>query len=945
MSRASTARPPSLPRLVLRLALPRGAAREAITGDLDDEFAHFARERSVDWARAWYRRQSRGVVLHYALRRRLGMPAGGRAPHSGRRGVPDSSSGNRLDSLLMDLKFALRGLRRDRGFAAVAILTLTIGIGANTAIFSVIDGVLLRPLPYSDPESLVLLMESHATAEGSYTPYAISPANFLDWQERNEVFTGVSLIADTTAELGEEDDPPRIEGLRVSVNFFEVLGVEAALGRTFRPDEAPPDSPAVVVISHGFWQRAFGADPEAVGKSLRLEASPHTVIGVMPPEFAFSRVRGGYVDPRMRDYFVPDPFGTLARDQRRYRSLSAVARLRPGISIEQADDAMDAIAVALAQEYPEINTNRLTGEPNLVHVESLHRGLVGTMGTALWMLMGAVALVLVIACANVGNLLLVRSTSRRREIALRTAIGAGRLRLARQMLTESLVLGTLGGLGGLLLARWTVPMILPLAPITIPPTLLRNVGIDARILVFTLAVCFLTAIAFGLAPALRCARSDPGPILRAGKEIPAPRRPLRGRQLVVAIEIGLALVLLVGLGLLASTFARLDAIPLGFDPGNGLYIVTTFPSEHRGPEGRDARIEVTGRLVERLQAVPEIEAASAVNMLPLRYNWVGGDIHIEGRPVHPESDATADGSGRPDEALLRVATPGYMEMMRIPILRGRAFASSDDDAAPPVAIINQAMAEEYWSGQSPLGRKVATTSRSSRDGDQLRFLEIVGVAGNVWERNHYAFTGRAPLFGSEIPATIYMPFAQRPASRSVIVVARHSADEAVVAAAMGAVVQGIMPDVRIPHPESLESYVDDWLVSGELRFCALLVGIASAIAVLLSLMGVYGAMAFDVTRRTHEIGVRMALGARAGSIVTAIVGQGLRLAVFGSVLGLLGAAATTRLLSRWLYGVSPTDPFVFASLTLAIIGVAVLACWIPARRAARVDPMTSLRAE
>ena len=917
--------------------------RDALQTSLEMRWAH------------WRGRPGAPLSLRETTSWKIGRSPGSRSsgtgpgmtPRTPRDVVRETARFAFVDGLLMDLKFAVRGLRRNPGFAAVAILTLAIAIGANTAIFSVVDGVLLTPLPVFEPENLVVVMEHHAIRDGSFRQYAVSPANFLDWQERNHVFSGMTLIADATATLDDSDDAEQLQGLRVSANFFEVVGVPAELGRTFRPEEDAPDAPSVVVISHGLWQRAFAADRAAIGEVVSLSGAPHTIIGVAPASFSFARIRGGSADTATRDFWALDPFGRFARTERRNRLLSVVARLGPGVTVEQAREEMHGIAEALAAEYPDINVNRITGEANSVYVGGLHRSLVGNMRPALWMLMGAVGLVLVIACTNIANLLLVRAAARRREVAVRAAIGAGRLRLARQALTEAVLLAAFGGAGGLLLAWWAVPTILPLAPVDIPPPLLRNVGIDGGVLAFTTLVCLGTAIAFGLAPALRSSGNGPGPGLRGVDEEGARGRWLPRRQLLVATEIALALVLMVGLGLLAATFTRLYTIPLGFDT-NDAYTASISLAGSRGRSVAENRetAELIRMVVGRLEALPEVETAAATNLLPLRTNTAGSDLQIEGRPIRAgesaELGSTVNEANEPDFAMLRYVTPGYFEALRIPLLRGRRLAWLDDTSVGDVAVINETMAEEYWPGQNPIGRRVATTSPGWTAGDALQFVEVVGVVGNIWERNHYAITD--DWVGSPFPPTMYAPIAQRRVRSVNFVVRQRGTDAGFVSAVAGAL-RSIDPGRRVEGPEPLEDYVIGLLVSDELRFCTVIIGIMTGIALLLALMGVYGTMAFHVAGRTHEIGVRMALGSRAGAIVALFVGQALRIAVLGAVGGVLIALGTTHLLSRWLYEVSPTDPLVFASLSTVMVAVAVLACWIPARRAARVDPITSLRAE
>ena len=909
------------------------------------------------WAR-WRGRPgaplSRRETIGWWLGRGRGSSASGQA--SGGSGAPGPGPRRRalVDPALMDLKFAVRGLRRNPGFAVVAVLTLAIAIGASTAIFSFVDGLLLRPLPLFEPDRLVLLMEYRPRDDGSFQPFAISPANFLDWQERNRVFSGMSAIAwNENAALGVGDDAAQISGLRVSANFFDVLGVTAAVGRTFRAEEELPDALAVVVISHGLWERAFGGDPSVIGRTIPLSGAPHTVIGVAPADFSFTAVVGGNVDTATRDYWTLDPFLRRGPTERSYKVLAAVARLRPGVTIVQAREEMEAMAAALAGEFPEVNSNLNTGQAWSVNVENYRIGIVSSLRPVLWMLMGAVGFVLAIACTNVANLLLVRSASRRREVAVRAAIGAGRLRLARQMLTESFLLAVMGCAGGLLLAWWAIPVILPLAPPTTPPPLLENIGVDGRVLLFTAMIGLVTAIAFGLPPALRSTSQGPGRALR-GIAVRGTRSRFLGRQLVVGAQIALALVLLVGVGLLLTTFARLYAIPLGFDPGNVYAVFTSAPPPGQGaaPDSASTAPQTVVRgVVERLEAHPEIESAAFTSLLPFWPTTGRSDLHVEGRPTGEAAPGaaapTVNASNEPDRAMVRTTTPGYFDTLRIPLLRGRRLSWSDDASAPRVAVINEALAEMYFIGEDPIGRRVALIGRRERAGGSVQFIEIVGIVGNIWEHSHWGgLYAERPGWGRpESSPTLYVPSSQSSIGSFATFVARFTAEGDTVPATMREVIRNVAPQRRITQIMPFDDYVDGMLVSGELRLSAVIIGVLAGVSFLLALMGVYGTMAFHVTSRTHEIGIRMALGSRVGGIIGMIVGQGVRIAVFGALVGVFVAIATTHLLSRWLYQVSATDPFVFASLSIVMVALAVLACWIPAQRAARVDPITSLRAE
>ena len=867
---------------------------------------------------------------------------------------PPRRRGSLLDQLRQDLGFSLRLLQKNPGFAAVAILTLALGIGANTAIFSVVDAVLLRPLPYLEPERLVLVFERtpRQVLEGRGA-FTVAPANFLDWQERQQVFSEMAAMKRTSVNLTGGEEPVRISAQRVSAAFFRILGAEAALGRTFRPEEDAVDADSVVVISHRLWRTVFGADPEVLGRTLQLNGEPHSIVGVMPADFSFTNLRRS--GSERVDLWATDPFRNDARTVRTSHRLRVIGRLQPGVTLDQARAEMDAIPANLAQAYPE--TNEGLG----ALVIPLREWLVSDVRGSLLILMGAVGFVLLIACVNVANLLLARADARHREIAVRTAVGAGRLRLARQLLTESLLLALLGGAGGLLLARWGVASIVALAPDTIP--LLEDVGIDGRVLGATLLTCLVTATFFGLVPALRTARvGTDASLWSAGHPATGKNRRLLGRQLLVATQIALALVLLIGVGLMLATFARLQQIPLGFETENVYRLYVQLPREKYAVDSgsvrqtrilwnvRPEKTALVRGVVERLESLPGIEAAGAINYLPFFPNAWHSVLNIEGRPGpfvgRWLSWVSANEAGQPDRAMLRPITPGYFQTMGIPLLHGRTFSWADDASATDVAIIDEAMAEEHWPGQSPLGRSFIAADGTE---DTPRPFEVVGVVANVWERGFYQWNLDE---AADRRPTMYIPQAQQSGTyddayiaspMQVNFIARYSGEDQHVAAAMREVLKELDPQQPIANLQSLDEYVAEALT--DRRFYTLLIGTFSAVSLLLALMGIYGVMAYQVSQRVHEIGVRLALGAHPAMIVKMIVRGGLAVGMLGVAMGVLGALALTRLLSSWLWGVTATDPFTFASLSAVMLVVALIACVVPARRAARVDAVISLRAE
>ena len=882
----------------------------------------------------------------------------------GRSGSPSSGGGKRqhyLDTLLMDLKFALRGLVRNPGFAVVAILTLALGIGASVAVFSVLEAVLLRQLPYPEPERVVQVrLRAFDGSEAT-----ISPGIFIRFQERNQVFAAMAAIERYPVgytNLTGGDSPLRIEAPRVSANFFDVLGVDAAMGRTFLPEDDLPDATAVAVLSYGLWQRAFGGDPDIVGRTIRLDETPHTVVGVTPFEFTYPMPDGG-----TPDLWLAQP---LPPDARNARSLTlwAVARIRPEVTVEGARAELDAIVEGLIEEYPYLADPR-SGRRVGVVVEQYHRHLVQGVRVSLLMLAGGVGFVLLIAWVNVVNLLLARFNSREREIALRSAIGASRSRVARQLMTESLVLSVLGGAAGLFLARWMVTLFVALAPTpgggrmgltanAIP--LLSRAEIGGWALAMTAVTCLVTAVACGIGPAIRAARTDPATGLRSGRQRGGDGRRAVGGQMLVAVEIALAMILLIGAGLLLTALARLSEIPLGFDPANVQVMRAELTRERyasleEGVRGtRSARWKLRpeqGSLVTdvvgRLAALPGVDVAGAVNILPFQgavSSNYGAALHFEWLDRSTERQRIFAGIPQHGRGFVATVTPDYFRAMGIPMLRGRGFSRSDDESAPRVAIVNQSLIDFFQLGENPVGKRLMVL-----DGTEWRSTEIVGVVGSVLQFGFYQMTLERGALGWSL---VYLPYSQ-PATRygrfqvdfhtTTNFVARHGGDGQAAGTAMREIFRRADPDTPIAFVDGMEAYVAENMM--DRRFYMLLIGILAAVSLVLALIGVYGVMAFQVGQRVHEIGIRMALGARATGVVRMIVGEGSRVAVLGALMGVAGAMAATRLLSNWLYGVSPTDPVVFIGLAGVMVGAAVIACLVPARRAARVDPMASLRAE
>jgi putative ABC transport system permease protein len=807
-----------------------------------------------------------------------------------------------VSGLLQDLRYALRQMMKSPGPTAVAIITLALGIGATTAVFSVVDEVLLHPLPYPGSDRLVKVSQ---TFVGVPTEDA-SPANYLDWISQNEAsqdhaFAYIAASRGWPASLSSGDRPERVRGTMATPNFFPLFGVSPILGRGLEASDAQPGNDHVVVLGYGVWQRYFAADRGIIGRSIRLNSEPYTVLGVMPLNFS---------PDEYGELWVPSPWVVpthpLApdKDPRQFRDrnyLEAWARLRPGVTLQQAHAELDTIGRRLEKEYP--NSNDKTG----VSFLPLHDYIVGDIRPILLVLLAAVIFVLLICCANVANLLLARATARAKEISIRTTLGASRQRLLRQLLTESILLALLGGALGLLLAVVAVPSLLALSPPDIRE--FKQIGINREVLAFSFLASLICGIAFGLIPALQGSRSNPSESLKEGERGSTSNRG-RTRSALVIAEVGLSLVLLVGAGLLVESFARLMNVNPGFDPDHLLTFSIGLPSS--ADSGR--QFAFYQQVLERLQSLPGVKAVGAVSRLPL----VGGNSSRSFSVPGDANDYSAD---------IRVSTADYFRTMGIPLLKGRSFNESDVGSSLNVAIINEALARTVFPGQDPIGRQLTNFGPDSLT------LQIIGVVGNV----RHVGLDTAPR------SEIYQLLGQAQWPSMFVAMRSATSDATNLTSAAQSVVWGVNRDVPLASIRTMQEVIANSVQRR--RFSMLLLTMFAAVAMLLAAIGLYGVMSYSVAQRTKEIGIRMALGARRPDVLALVVKQGMALVFVGIGVGIILSLATTRLISGMLFGITATDPLTFAGVAVLLGVVAFLANYLPAHRAASVDPMVALRYE
>jgi len=809
-----------------------------------------------------------------------------------------------METLLHDLRFGLRMMLRSPGFTFIALLTLTLGIGANTAIFSVVNTVLLRPLPYHDPNRLVVLWESQEQV-GQESP---SLPDLNDWRERNQSFEEMAVARRDNANLTGTGEPERLLVRQVTSNFFSTLGVSPQLGRAISVEEEQTKAP-VALLSNTLWKRRFGSDPGLVGKPVTLYDQQFTVVGILPPEFQFYTPADVFVPLS----FMPD---RLKPAREEHGGIVAVARLKPAVTRQQAQAEMDVIAQALQQEYPKTNKDvRIT-------INSIYTDMVGDVQPSLLVLLGAVAFVLLIACANVANLLLARSAARQKEIAIRSALGASRVRVIRQLLTESIALSLTGGALGLLVAMWGADLLLAVIPNNVP--WVTEIAVDRNVFGFTFTASVVTGIIFGLVPALQASSPDLNETLKEGGRGSSGGRQ-RARSVLVVTEVALALVLLIGAGLMLQTFSRLRQIDAGFNPKNLLSMMLSL-SPVKYSEGPKARAFFK-QLEQRIATLPNVENAAFTTSVPL------SGANVTSLLLDSESFTSYGDNRLTVQSSVGV---GYFQTMNMPILKGRSFTEQETDKTPLVAVIDENMARDLFPDKDPIGQHIKLNEGTIR-------FEIIGVVGHI---KHLSWEGDAH---SKVRYQMYSNYNQIPdewfaqVTRTMSLVARSKSDPATLIPAIRRQVADVDSDQPIYNLKLMDELISNSM--SQQRFAMALLVVFAAVAILLAGVGIYGVTSYSVTQRSHEIGIRMALGARRGDVLNMVVTQLLRLVLIGVAIGLGGAFALTRVMTGLLFGVSATDPITFLITSLGLTGVAVAASFIPALRATKVDPMVALRYE
>jgi predicted permease len=811
-----------------------------------------------------------------------------------------------MDSVFKDIRYGIRGLFKHPGFTAIVVITLALGIGASTAIFSIVNSVLLRRLPYRNADRIVAIQEHDPDGKRGQS----TAANFLDWRAQNTVFEHLAAIKQTTTNLALSDHAERLELAQTNANFFDVFGITPQYGRLFLPQDEQAGHDPVVVLSHALWQRRFGSDPSLVGRPITLDGRNYTVVGIASPGFQYPDKTEVWLPPLR---LVPELYSNQDVTQsRRMGYLTVVASLKPGVSVQQAAGEMETITARLRQQYPDSNNRRFN------RVVALQEHLVGDTNKLLWLLLGAVTFVLLIGCANVANLLLASGASRHKEMAIRTALGASRARVVRQLFTESTILALAGGTVGLFIAYWGLAAITKLLPADFPR--LSEIHMDLRVLGFTFAASMLTGIVFGLAPALQISRSDVQEAIReTGRGTSGSRRQSRFRQALIVVQVALSVVLLAGAGLLFRSFLQLQSVNTGFVSQQVLTARLT-PSGTNYVNDADYAKFYNG-VIEKVGAVPGVQDVGLINTLPL-YKGPTSGFRVEGRPV-----TTPD---KWPSVNYRVVSSNYFRAMGIPVLQGRAYTDRDDENAPFVMIVNEQLVREEFPDENPIGKRI-TFGGTGADG-QPRWFEIVGVVANV----------RSLELREEPTPELYFS-ARQDLWPAMSLVVRSTVEPASLSASVRQAVNEVDRTVPVADVKTMDHIVSESITQP--RFNLFLLGLFGAVAMVLSAAGIYGVTAYTVTQRTHELGIRIALGAQVSDVLKMILGQGMAVIGVGLVAGLAAAFALMRLLRSLLFGVGENDPFTFVAITVVLVLVALIACYIPARRATKVDPLVALRAE
>jgi putative ABC transport system permease protein len=821
-----------------------------------------------------------------------------------------------MQAMLDDVRQAVRVLGKSPGFALASLFMLALGIGANAAIFTIIDAVLLRPLPFADSRQLVRIT-SDLDGRG-VRDVGVGIPELFDYQQQGDVFAAVSGDYPINANLTGSDEPERLEAQLVSASYFELLHAQARLGRVFGAGDYTPGITEVAVISDGLWKRRFGQDPGIIGRKVRMDDDAYVIIGVMPPGFRHpGRGLAGETEAWMPAGYRAKPFGNPQRGP--FVLAGAIARLQPGVTLQRAQARLDAHAAVARQQFPDAYPRDAGWRPRVL---PLQEHLAGSARQPLWLLFGAVAMVLLIACANVANLLLARASARRREFAIRQALGAGAARIVRQLLTESLVLSLLAGALGVLLASWSLALLIRLAPADVP--MMTDLVIDRRVLLFSVLVSTLTGLIFGIVPARHAARTDPQDTLKdAGRGSTTGTLVYRWRHALVIAEFALALILLIGATLLVRSFARLYAIDPGFDPTNVVTARMWMPQPNDPATGRyftpAARVRLYQQSLARMTARPDVEAAGWITRLPLDGAPRGVPLMVEGRSLDTAEVATSE---------VYLASSGYFQALRIPLLRGRLFTEHDDANAPQVIVVSERFARKIFPGEDPIGRRI----RPGRANSTAPWLTIIGIVGNI----------RNVSLATEPEAQLYRCVWQI-SSLSTALVVRGRSGERALGDAIRSDVKSIDAELPVFGIKPLTTVMAE--ATAQRRFSMVLFGLFAVVALVLAAVGIYAMMAYLVRQRAHEIGIRLALGARPADAIALVLRRGLALTLTGAALGIGGAVVVSQMLAGLLYGVSSIDPVSFGGPSLALTAVSLLACYVPALRAARIDPIQTLRAE